>query len=502
MKRKPLVKDQPGFAEHKVPDLNLDIDFNKLTIGSSKSIRYLDDEGNVRRRRVCNMDWGSNPFRPYKLERLGLVRDVPGFQEHRLQELNPDIDFSKLTIGSAKYIRYIDDKGNEQYKQTASMDWDGNPFAPYKLDRLGLVRDVPGFEEHRLQELNPDIDFSKLTTGSSRYIRYIDDSGNEQCRQPYNMDWAGSPYSQKKRHYGLVKDVPGFEEHRLQELNPDIDFSKLTTGSGRYIRYIDDSGKEQCREVRHMNWGGNPFAYELERLGLVRDVPGFEEHRLQELNPDIDFSKLTTGSDTSIRFIDDRGNERCRRVAGMDWGGSPFACKKTPISLSESEMVGEDLYFWAHCAETDDAVKENLKRTGKANKREYCNFVCDHGHHFRTNIKRFYDLPLEEACHYCSGSKVIPGLTDAASVDPDLALFYSPSNPKPLRTISPYNNKSYIWKCPHCGYSFPKVISNMTGKSPKCPRCKDTGHVHMRSKFGDDFLPYLSLIRDQGGRDD
>ena len=102
---------------------------------------------------------------------------------------------------------------------------------------------------------------------------------------------------------------------------------------------------------------------------------------------------------------------------------------------------------------------------------------------------------IETECSVCGETTEQPVLMSTNSWGyPDLD----------LRPPEMQRSTMHVWiqECPHCGYSFPKVISNMTGKSPKCPRCKDTGHVHMRSKCGDDFLPYLSLIRDQGGRDD
>ena len=188
----------------------------------------------------------------------------------------------------------------------------------------------------------------------------------------------------------------------------------------------------------------------------------------------------------------------------MDWNGKPYAQsqasrkKKVPIK----NQVGEDPFFWSHCAETDPDIIESLKRASKDALKVYFDLYCDKGHRFRTSVSRFYTKCLDEACPYCDGRKVIPGVTDAETVDPDLALFYSDANPKPLSTISPYSGKRYLWECPYCGHAFTKVIKNMSGKTPKCPVCKDLGGTQQHIRPYPGWTTYLSLSRGEGVADD
>ena len=361
-----------------------------------------------------------------------------------------------------------------------------------KRTRRPLVKDQPGFEKHMVERLNPELDFTTLTTGSNKKIRYIDDSGQISRKKINNMMRSHNPYAPANRAK-FVKDMPGFKEHKVEELNPELDFATLTTRSEIKIRYVDDSGQISCRRVDGMTRSHNPYAH-INRLRLVKDMPGFKEHRVEELNPELDFATLTAGANKKIRFTDDGGRIQCRIAKRMDWENNPYAPTIRSCLDTEDPMatVGKDKYFWSHCAEEESDVIKRIRNVKRSSRKVY-NMVCDRGHYFRTSVKRFYKLPLEEACPYCSGRKILPGVNDAKTIDPDLAIFYSASNPKPVWTISPYTCKRYIWECPHCGYTFSKAIKNLVGKNPKCPQCKDIGQAHMHQRSGDDFFPYLSL---------
>jgi rubrerythrin len=78
-------------------------------------------------------------------------------------------------------------------------------------------------------------------------------------------------------------------------------------------------------------------------------------------------------------------------------------------------------------------------------------------------------------CPYCSGTRVIPGRTDLATLFPEVAAQWDHERNGELKPsqVSPYSNKSVYWKCPVCNQSWPSIIGNRT-KENKCPFC--SGH--------------------------
>ena len=91
----------------------------------------------------------------------------------------------------------------------------------------------------------------------------------------------------------------------------------------------------------------------------------------------------------------------------------------------------------------------------------------------RTTVNLCINLSKNKG-HFVERPKVIQGVSDAATLDPEIVLFWG-NNKRNPNAISPYTGHQYNFICPYCGYEFRKAIKNVAMKSPKCPQCHDNG---------------------------
>lgn len=557
-----LVKDMPGFSEHVEVKENPGLNFDTLTIGADEKIKYTDDSGCSRYRRISDIEWNDDPWKKCasRYVHRPLLRDQEGFSKHVLLSENPELDFDDVTIGSSKYLNYWDDNGEIRNKRISKMRWDKNPWEG-KLKKCPLVRDQEGFSAHVLLSENPGLDFNELTIGSTLHLNYRDNKGEKRTKRISKMPWSKDPWIEKNKRRPRVCDQEGFSAHVFLSENPDLDFNKITTGSIKNMIYWDDNGKQRNRKIRDMSWKGNPWVGEKEKHPLLRDQKDFKSHVNASDNPNLNFDKVTTGSDNYLNYIDDDGYKRNRIISKMAWDGNPWKGSKkmrpllcnqegfcNHVVLSENphldfekvrigsserlyyrddngvlrhriirymawhdnpwkgrskkkvhEVIGEDPDFWNHCDEADPKKIEKLKKRYR-NCREPVKMHCDKGHRYVSSPNLFY-CDVKESCPYCAGRLILPNETDVATLDPELELFFiSEENDEDIHKISPKATTRIKWKCPYCGHRFKRSVRLMVNKHPKCSACLDTGMTDA-SNLNNEGDSHMIVVRN-GDKDD
>ena len=531
-----LVRDVPGFMEHVDIADNPTLNFNELTTANDVPLNYTDEAGNFRCRLVSEIF--RDDVRPWraclgKYNKHLLVREQKGFSRHVNPADNPELDFETVTTGSRKYLNYIDNNDKRRHRRISGMSWDKDPWSGEK-NRRPLVRDQKGFSEHVNPADNPDLDFDTVTIGSKKPLIYKDDEESKRNRIIKDMDWVNNPWAGEKKKKPLVRDQEGFSEHVNPADNPELDFDKVTIGSSQLLSYVDDSKKRRHRKISIMFQCNNPWAGEKKKKPLVRDQEGFSEHVNPADNPELDFDKVTIGSDKSMSYYDKDRIKRRGRINTLSWNEDPWkgskgrkslvrdqkgfsehvnpadnpeldfdtltiGCGKSLTYIDDDcisrhriirymrwddnpwkglrnmyELIGEDKVFWTHCEETDLLTIKSLKKT-KKNSVKPVKMHCDLGHHYTTSPRTFFSK-VKNSCPFCDGRLIAPGETDAVTVDPELKLFYIPEeNNKNIHEISPKAQTRLNWKCPFCGHRFKKGVHLMVNKHPKCSVCLDTG---------------------------
>lgn len=76
-------------------------------------------------------------------------------------------------------------------------------------------------------------------------------------------------------------------------------------------------------------------------------------------------------------------------------------------------------------------------------------------------------------CPYCSGKLPIPGETDLATINPDLAAEFSDRNPMSANEITSKSGKKVWWTC-YKGHEWESTVYNRTNGNG-CPHCKNLG---------------------------
>lgn len=488
----PLVRDQKGFSEHVNPADNPRLNFETVTTGSSKYLNYKDNNGKKRHGRINLMSWDKDPWAGYR-KRSPLVRDQEGFMEHVNLADNPHLDFDKVTIGSRKSLFYKDDEENERRRIIKVIDWANNPWVA-ENNNAPLLRDQEGFSEHVNPADNPHLDFDKITIRSKKFLFYRDDDGKRRHRKIYVMFRYNDPWSGEKKKKPLVRDQEGFSDHVNPADNPEIDFDKVTIGSGKNLLYYDRDGIKRNKRIKEIPWDEDPWEGSKVRKSLVRDQEGFSEHVNPADNPELDFDTLTIGSSESLTFIDDDSISRHRIIRYMPWDDNPWKSLQ-----NMDELIGEDGGFWTHCDETDLPTINNLKKC-KRNSKKPVKMHCDKGHHYTTSPRTFFSK-VKNPCPFCDGRLIEPGETDAATVDPELEVFFIPEeNNVDIHRISPKAKTRLKWKCPYCSHIFKRCVRLIVNKHPKCPTCLDTGMTDA-SNLNNENNSHMIVVR-SGEKDD
>ncbi len=99
---------------------------------------------------------------------------------------------------------------------------------------------------------------------------------------------------------------------------------------------------------------------------------------------------------------------------------------------------------------------------------------CEKGHSFKTRISS--RTLLNVGCPYCHNQKVLTGINDLQTLNPELADEWDYEKNAPLTPLDVFSHgsKSVWWKCPICGNSWKAKINNRAN-GRGCPNCNPNG---------------------------
>lgn len=343
-------------------------------------------------------------------------------------------------------------------------------------------------------DLNSDIDPDKLEFSDCKTKLYYRPRGSDRIYSitPNGLfkkkDWYAPP---QERNVYFAKDVPGFLEwfELYKDLNPDVDITSLTANSNISLYYRSNEKNIKSIKVYVLCARKDIFFQPRAPVHCSEDpnfMEWFEEYRW--LNPNIDVSILTVNCATQLTYM----------INGKRKYITPYTLYRRKDILSQVKCsIRGDPLFWMYCIEEDRKTVDSYSKT---NNKAIFKMRCPDGHEFVQSPERFYHYVNSgrDPCPYCDRRVgVIEGVNDAASIDPEIKIFYSDKNEKPLNKVSAYNGyENLLFKCPYCGYEFAKRMKNIIGKHPKCPKCKDKGpDVPQSKEYMPEGIPYL-LVQD------
>jgi DNA-directed RNA polymerase subunit RPC12/RpoP len=87
-----------------------------------------------------------------------------------------------------------------------------------------------------------------------------------------------------------------------------------------------------------------------------------------------------------------------------------------------------------------------------------------------------------DSCPHCHNKRVIPGVTDAATITPELEIEWDSTLNKDcdLKNLQPFSHGLFWWTCQKCEHHWQSTIGSRTHGS-QCPRC--TGKIRRRTRL-------------------
>ncbi len=210
-----------------------------------------------------------------------------------------------------------------------------------------------------------------------------------------------------------------------------------------------------------------------------RAIPG--ETDLQTVNPELSAQwdtekngKLTPRDVTSYSNIKvwwrctKKGHSWRATVAKRSEGkGCPYCNHKRVDEDNNLAAMYPEI-----AAEWD--VERNKKHPAEVfpHSNAYASWICKRGHRWVSAISSRTRAVRPCQCPYCSGKACIPGETDLATTDPDIAQQWNKDKNLNLTPdmVSRFSHKKVYWDCPK-GHVYRATVANrVSGKD--CPYCK------------------------------
>lgn len=156
-------------------------------------------------------------------------------------------------------------------------------------------------------------------------------------------------------------------------------------------------------------------------------------------------------------------NNRTRNGSGCPYcAGNRAIPGETDFATLHPDLAAE----WDHERNGKLTPSEISARTTK---RVWWSGRC--GHRWQTGIAN--RTKGGTGCPYCAGKRAIPGVTDLATLRPDLAAQWHSSNELGPEDVRPNSSKKVVWHCDD-GHTWEAAVYSRSGAGQGCPFC--SGH--------------------------
>lgn len=198
----------------------------------------------------------------------------------------------------------------------------------------------------------------------------------------------------------------------------------------------------------------------------VIDNPNLMAEWNYEKNIDIDPSKLTLGSGKKVWWKCEKGHEWQATIYHRGFGrGCPYCSgQKVLKGYNDLQTVNPTLSNEWNYQKNGNLKPENF--TANSGKKVW--WKCNKGHEWQTTIA---SRNKKRGCPYCTGLKVLKGVSDLATTNPKLASEwnYAKNNGLAPEDFMAGSNQKVWWKCLK-GHEWQATIVNRN-KGRDCPIC-------------------------------
>lgn len=175
-----------------------------------------------------------------------------------------------------------------------------------------------------------------------------------------------------------------------------------------------------------------------------------------------DPSSVAVGSRKILRWLCAKGHKwdaPPSRRTGPQKSGCPFcAGRKVWSGFNDLASLYPEIASQAHGWDPSLVTSGSDKKVG---------WACSHGHFWQAII-RTRTPPQSAGCPYCCGQRVVSGVSDLASLFPDVAKDADGWDPRDVMSRSDMN---LPWRC-NLGHSWMARVASRTSAKPQgCPYC-------------------------------
>ena len=267
-------------------------------------------------------------------------------------------------------------------------------------------------------------------------------------------------------------------------VKPDM----ISVSSGKKVWWFGSCGHEWQMSVENRSKGSScPYCSGKRVLKGYNDLSTTHPQIANEWDYDKNTLKpdeVSHGSDKKVWWICSNGHSFQATVSNRVIGRQCPTCsiENRSIVRDTNRIAKKGSLKDTHpllSAEWDKEMNQDLtpdKVTSGSDKKVW--WVCSKGHKYQASVSnRVYG----KGCPICAGKKIVSGLNDLVTVNPQLASEWDYSvNSIDPQTISPNSHKKAYWICSICNHKWQAQIKsrNLGSGCPKCARTKKNKQHH------------------------
>lgn len=245
----------------------------------------------------------------------------------------------------------------------------------------------------------------------------------------------------------------------------------MTAGSGKKVYWLCEHGHSWEAQInRRANGNGCPYCsgrYPIAgETDLVTMYPEIAAEWDNELNGNLHPTDVSAGSGRRVFWRCKSNHSWYTTINHRTRGeGCPYCMGRQPV-VGETDLA---TLYPEISAEWDYDRNRELCPTNvlsKSNKEVF--WRCKFGHSWEASIN---NRTSGHGCPYCAGQRPISGVSDLATMRPEIAAEwdYDRNGDLSPSSIAVKSNKKVFWRCSF-GHSWEAIISNRA-RGDKCPYC-------------------------------
>ena len=480
-----LATVNPDLAAQWHPTLNGELTPQMVTAGSNKYVYWSCQRGHVWETQVNHRTDGTDcPYCAGKKVITGetdLATVNPDLAAQWHPTLNGDLTPQMVSARSSKRVYWSCKNGHvweaKIYHRTNGSDCPycaGKQVAPGETD-LATVNPDLAAQWH--PTLNGDLTPQMVSARSSKRVYWSCKNGHVwEAKIYHRTNGSDCPYCAGKQvapgETDLATVNPDLAAQWHPTLNGDLTPQMVSEGSSKRVFWTCEKGHVWATNVNNRTKGndcpycsGNKVISGETDLATVNSALAEEWH--PTLNGELTPQMVTVCSGKRVYWSCKKGHVWAATVINRtkNGDGCPFCSRRRPV-LGETDLatVSPDLAKEWHPTLNGDLSPEMI--SAKSNKRVY--WSCKKGHAWEATV----DSRTNGAnCPYCTGRRAVPGETDLATVNPDLAKEWHPTlngELTPQKVTASSNNRVY-WLCKNNHVWKATVANRATHNS--CPYC-------------------------------